>query len=149
MAPAPRLRKVNRAGNLALISVPVTGDPNGPAAVAAVSRIRTQLAPRAFGRAPVQVLVGGQTALNKDFFELTVRYRPLVFLFVLGLSFLLLLVFRSVIVPATAIIMNLLSVGAAYEMLVLVFQVGGPLPGRWIAHALGLQQAPAPAPRRW
>ena len=47
------------AGNLALISVPVTGDPNGPQAVAAVSQIRSQLAPRAFGHAGVQVLVGG------------------------------------------------------------------------------------------
>lgn len=134
---------VNRAGNLALISVPVAGDPNGPAAVASVSRIRDQLAPRAFGHAPVQVLVGGLTALNKDFFDLTVRYRPLVFLFVLGLSFVLLLVvFRSLVVPATAIIMNLLSVGAAYGMLVLVFQAGGPPIGRWIADAFGFHQVP-------
>src|SRR5215472_8091438 len=134
---------VNRAGNLALISVPVAGDPSGPAAVAAVSQIRGQLAPRAFGHAPVQVLVGGMTALNKDFFDLTGHYRPVVLAFVLGLSFLLLLlVFRSVVVPATAIIMNLLSVGAAYGMLVLVFQAGGPPAGRWIAHALGFQQVP-------
>jgi len=62
---------------------------------------------------------------------------------VLGLSFLLLLlVFRSVVVPATAIIMNLLSVGAAYGMLVLVFQSGGPPAGRWIAQAFGFQQVP-------
>jgi len=133
----------NRAGNLALISVPVTGDPNGPAAVAAISRIRDDLVPRVFGHAPVQVLVGGPTALNKDFFDLTVRYRPLVFLFVLGLSFLLLLVvFRSVVVPATAIIMNLLSVAAAYGMLVLVFQSGGPPVGRWIAAVFGFHQVP-------
>jgi RND superfamily putative drug exporter len=46
-------------------------------------------------------------------------------------------------VPATAIIMNLLSVGAAYGMLVLVFQADGPPVGRWIAHALGFQQVPA------
>jgi RND superfamily putative drug exporter len=139
----PATLTVNRAGNLALISVPVTGDPYGPAAVAAVSQIRGQLAPRAFGHAPVQVLVGGMTALNKDFFDLTGHYRPVVLAFVLGLSFLLLLlVFRSVVVPATAIIMNLLSVGAAYGMLVLVFQAGGPPVGRWIAHAFGFQQVP-------
>jgi putative drug exporter of the RND superfamily len=133
----------NRAGNLALISVPVTGDPNGPAAVAAISKIRDDLVPRAFGHAPAQVLVGGQTALNKDFFDLTVHYRPPVFLFVLGLSFLLLLmVFRSVVVPATAIIMNLLSVAAAYGMLVLVFQSGGPPVGRWIAAVFGFHQVP-------
>jgi putative drug exporter of the RND superfamily len=134
---------VNRAGNLALISAPVAGDPSGPAAVASVTQIRDQLMPRAFGHAPVQVLVGGQTALNKDFFDLTVRYRPLVFLLVLGLSFLLLLVvFRSLVVPATAIIMNLLSVGAAYGMLVLVFQAGGPPIGRWIADVFGFHQVP-------
>jgi RND superfamily putative drug exporter len=139
----PATLTVNRAGNLALISVPVAGDPNAPAAVAAVSQIRGQLAPRAFGHAPVQVLVGGMTALNKDFFDMTVNYRPAVFAFVLGLSFLLLLmVFRSVVVPATAIIMNLLSVGAAYGMLVLVFQSGGPAVGRWIADAFGFQQVP-------
>jgi putative drug exporter of the RND superfamily len=134
---------VNRAGNLALITAPVAGDPSGPAAVASVYQIRDQLAPRAFGHAPVQVLVGGQTALNKDFFDLTVRYRPPVFLFVLGLSFVLLLVvFRSLLVPATAIIMNLLSVGAACGMLVLVFQAGGPAIGRWIADVFGFHQVP-------
>jgi putative drug exporter of the RND superfamily len=142
LAPASTVT-VNHAGDLALISVPVTGDPNGPQAVAAVTRIRGQLVPRAFGHAPVQVLVGGVTALNKDFFDLTVHYRPVVFAFVLGLSFvLLLMVFRSVIVPATAIVMNLLSVGAAYGMLVLVFQTGGPAVGRWIADAFGFQQVP-------
>jgi RND superfamily putative drug exporter len=87
--------------------------------------------------------VGGAAALNKDFFDLTVQYRPLVFLFVLGLSFLLLLlVFRSVVVPATAIAMNMLSVGAAYGALVLVFQTGGPAIGRWIASVFGFQQVP-------
>jgi putative drug exporter of the RND superfamily len=134
---------VNRAGNLALISAPMSTDPSSPAAVAAVSRIRDQLVPQAFGHAPVQVLVGGQAALNKDFYDLTVHYRPLVFLFVLGLSFvLLLLVFRSLVIPATAIAMNLLSVGAAYGLLVLVFQSGGPAIGRWIAEVFGFQQVP-------
>jgi RND superfamily putative drug exporter len=141
---SPGTVTVNRAGNLALISVPMTSDPSGPAAVASISWIRHQLVPRAFGHAHVQVLVGGQAALNKDFFDTTVHYRPLVLLFVLGLSFvLLLLVFRSLVVPATAIAMNLLSVGAAYGMLVLVFQTGGPAIGRWIANALGFQQVPA------
>jgi putative drug exporter of the RND superfamily len=55
---------------------------------------------------------------------------------------LLLLVFRSIVIPATAIAMNLLSVGAAYGLLVLVFQTGGPQAGRWIANAFGFQQVP-------
>jgi RND superfamily putative drug exporter len=140
---SPGTVTVNRAGNLALISVPMGADPSSPAAVASIARIRDQLLPRAFGRAHVQVLVGGQAALNKDFFDLTAQYRPLVFAFVLGLSFvLLLLVFRSIVIPATAIAMNLLSVGAAYGLLVLVFQAGGPSAGRWIANAFGFQQVP-------
>lgn len=141
---SPATVTTNKAGNIALVSAPVRGDPNGPAAVASISRIRHQLAPRAFGSDPVRVLVGGATALNKDFFDLTVHYRPLVFTFVLGLSFLLLLlVFRSLVVPATAIVMNLLSVGASYGVLVLVFQSGGPAVGRWIADFFGFQQVPA------
>jgi uncharacterized membrane protein YdfJ with MMPL/SSD domain len=71
------------------------------------------------------VLVGGETAENVDFFAITDRYLPIVIGFVLGLSFLLLAVaFRSLVVPATSILMNLLSVGAAFGLLVLVFQEG-------------------------
>src|SRR5215472_16275785 len=140
---SPGTVTVNRAGDLALLSVPMAADPSSPAAVASIARIRDQLVPQALGRAHAQVLVGGQAALNKDFFDLTAQYRPLVFAFVLGLSFvLLLLVFRSIVIPATAIAMNLLSVGAAYGLLVLVFQTGGPAAGRWIANAFGLQQVP-------
>jgi RND superfamily putative drug exporter len=81
--------------------------------------------PEAFEGTDAEVLVGGDTAYNKDFFDLTDTYTPIVFIFVLGLSFLLLtVVFRSIVVPVKAIIMNLLSVGAAYGLLVLVFQEG-------------------------
>ena len=72
-----------------------------------------------------EVLVTGITANNVDFFEMRDTYTPIVFAFVLGLSFLLLLVvFRSLVVAAKAILMNLLSVGAAYGLLVWVFQEG-------------------------
>ena len=73
-------------------------------------------------------LVGGETAFNVDFFDLADTYTPIVFAFVLGLSFLLLtVVFRSIVVPVKAILMNLLSVGAAYGLVVLFFQKGvGP-----------------------
>jgi RND superfamily putative drug exporter len=71
------------------------------------------------------VLVGGESALILDVLNMVSNYTPIVFVFVLGLSFLLLLLlFRSVVVPVSAIIMNLLSVGAAYGLLVLVFQHG-------------------------
>jgi putative drug exporter of the RND superfamily len=69
--------------------------------------------------------VGGTTAEEIDYFDVMDRWLPIVFVFVLGLSFLLLTVaFRSVVVSATAIAMNLLSVGAAYGLLVLVFVKG-------------------------
>lgn len=111
--------------DLTLISAPVLGDPSGEAATAAVDRIREDYAPDAFAGTGAEVLVGGLTAFNADFFDVTDTYTPIVFVFVLGLSFLLLMVvFRSIVVPIKAIIMNLLSVGAAYGLLVLVFQKG-------------------------
>ena len=77
------------------------------------------------GMTVVLALVGGETAFNKDFFDVADRYLPIVFVFVLGLSFVLLTVaFRSIVVPAKAIVMNLLSVGAAYGLIVLVSQKG-------------------------
>jgi RND superfamily putative drug exporter len=75
--------------------------------------------------------------MNADFLDSLDRYTPWVFAFVLGLSFLLLMmVFRSLVVPIKAILMNLLSVGAAYGLLVLVFQKGVG------ADLLGFQQTP-------
>jgi RND superfamily putative drug exporter len=69
--------------------------------------------------------VGGFTAENLDGFDMLARYTPIVFAFVLGLSFVLLMVvFRSIVVPIKAVIMNLLSVVAAYGLLVLVTQEG-------------------------
>ena len=71
------------------------------------------------------VYVGGKTAGNLDFIDIVNSYIPCVFAFVLGLSFLLLMVaFRSIVVPLMAILMNLLSVGAAYGLVALVFQHG-------------------------
>ena len=81
--------------------------------------------PAAFDGVPAEVYVGGVTAEATDFFGIVDTYTPIVFAFVLGLSFILLmLVFRSIVIPIKAIIMNLLSVGATYGLLVLVFQKG-------------------------
>ena len=81
--------------------------------------------PAAFDGVPAEVYVGGVTAEATDFFGIVDTYTPIVFAFVLGLSFILLmLVFRSIAIPIKAIIMNLLSVGATYGLLVLVFQKG-------------------------
>ena len=117
--------EANAAGDLALVEVPVAGDPNSPQAERAVQRLRDDYVPRAFSGVPARALVGGFTAENLDGFDMLARYTPIVFAFVLGLSFVLLMVvFRSIVVPIKAVIMNLLSVGAAYGLLVLVTQEG-------------------------
>ncbi|MDO8617089.1 MAG: MMPL family transporter [Dehalococcoidia bacterium] len=117
--------QANEAGDVALLSVPLNGDPTGDAAVAAVRALRDEQIPLAFAGVDAQVLVTGATAMNIDYFDQTAASTPVVLAFVLGLSFVLLtLVFRSLVVPIKAIIMNLLSVGASYGVLVLVFQKG-------------------------
>ena len=121
----PSTVQTNQAGDLALVSVPVNGDPSSEAATAAVRHLRTVTVPSAFAGADARVLVGGETAGGIDFFDLSQFYTPLGIALVLGLSFLLLLVvFRSVVLPLLGVALNLLSVGAAYGLLVLVFQQG-------------------------
>jgi RND superfamily putative drug exporter len=103
----------------------MSGDPDGDRAHKAVRRLRDDTIPAAFEGVDADVLVTGTTAGNEDFYEVIRTYAPYVFGFVLGLSFIfLMLVFRSIVVPAKALIMNLLSVGAAYGLLTLVFQHG-------------------------
>ena len=88
-------------------------------------RLRTTWCPRSFAGLDATVLVTGETAEVIDYRTLTDRWLPIVFVFVLGLSFVLLTVaFRSIVLPAVAIGLNLLSVGAAYGLLVLVFLHG-------------------------
>ena len=117
--------EVNDAGDLGLLSVPVSGDPNNQEAIEGVERLRDQYVPQSFAGVPADVLVTGETAFAIDFFQMTADYTPVVFSFVLGLSFVLLtIVFRSLVVPLKAIFMNLLSVGAAYGLMVIVFQKG-------------------------
>jgi putative drug exporter of the RND superfamily len=81
--------------------------------------------PRVFAGTNARVVVGGDTADNVDFIDAMNAWLPLVFAFVLGLSFVLLtIVFRSIVVAATSIVLNLLSVGAAYGLVILVFKHG-------------------------
>ncbi|MFA5801640.1 MAG: MMPL family transporter [Thermoleophilia bacterium] len=117
--------EVNEAGDLALISVPVSGSSESDEATGSVVRLREEYIPRAFSDTDAHVVVAGPPAMNKDYFSMTDDYRPIVFIFVLSLSFLLLtIVFHSLVVPFKAIVMNMLSVGAAYGLIVLVFQEG-------------------------
>jgi len=126
----------NRVEDLGLVSVQMAADPYADEANDAIRRLRGEYVPKAFGDVDgVRVLVTGLTAFNLDSLDITADYTPIVFVFVLGLSFLLLmLVFRSIVVPAKAILMNLLSVGAAYGLIVLVSQKG------FAADLLGFQQ---------
>jgi putative drug exporter of the RND superfamily len=104
--------------------IPVRGDATGDAAVAAVRDVR-RFAPEAFAATDADPLVGGTTSENIDYFDGVTDPAPLVFAFVLGLTLVLLtLAFRSIAIALTAIALNLLSVGAAYGLLVLVFQHG-------------------------
>jgi len=112
-------------GELMLVTAPVAGDSRDEQVLKAVSRLRTEVVPDVFSGVDAQVLVTGDTAEVLDYQRLTDRWLPIVFAFVLGLSFVLLtLAFRTVVLPAVAIALNLLSVGAAYGLLVLVFLDG-------------------------
>lgn len=112
-------------GDLTVVTVPIAGDPLGKQATDAVRGLRAQVVPAAFRDADVEVLVAGDTAEAIDEADTMSDWQPVVLAFVLALSFVLLtLAFRSVVVAATAIGANLLSVAAAYGLLVLVFQGG-------------------------
>jgi len=112
-------------GDVAVLSVPVAGDPSGEEAVAAVRELRSEVVPQLFEGSGTEVLVGGTTGENIDYFSSVIDPAPAVIALVLVLTFVLLtIVFRSVVVAGTAVILNLLSVAAAYGLLVLVFQRG-------------------------
>jgi RND superfamily putative drug exporter len=111
--------------DLVLLTVPVAGDSVSAEAVAAVRDLRDNVVPEAFAGSDAKVFVGGDTAEDIDYYDVMDTWLPIVITFVLGLSFILLTIaFRSIVVPATAIAMNLLAVGAAYGLLVLVFVKG-------------------------
>ena len=113
-------------GTVALISYVMSGGQNDVANREIVRQVRTDVVPVVFGALPgVEALVTGDAAFTADVVGFYEAGMPLVFLFVLGFSFLLLLVaFHSVVIPLKAILLNLLSTGAAYGLLVLVFQEG-------------------------
>ena len=115
----------NEAGDLTLITTTLAGDPAGEATQSVVKRLREDVVPQAAGDLAAKVYVTGTTAGVVDYLGFFAAWMPVALAVVLSLSFVLLLVaFRSVVIPAQAILMNLLSVGAAYGLMVLVFQKG-------------------------
>jgi RND superfamily putative drug exporter len=146
---APRTQVVpSPDGGAVEIDAFFLGDPSTEAAFQAIRDLRSEVVPAAFeGVRGVEVLVGGNTAFFTDFLDLVDRYQWLVLGFVLALSFVLLtVVFRSIVVPIKAIAMNLLSVGAAYGALTLVFQEGV---GLGVFDALGFRFQEVEAIEAW
>jgi uncharacterized membrane protein YdfJ with MMPL/SSD domain len=118
---------VNKDRTVARIAFPLAGNGTDAAAVRALKTLRDGIIPPVLKTLPpgTEVAVTGMTAGTYDFNQ-TMRHRaPIVFVFVLGLAFLLLLLtFRSIVIPLKAIVLNLLSVGAAFGVLVWIFQEG-------------------------
>jgi RND superfamily putative drug exporter len=129
----PIQTRVNAERTVATISIPLQGDGNNDASKRALATLRDEVVPATLGQtAGVEVAVAGQTAGTSDFNETMKSHMPLVFGFVLALVFLLLLAtFRSIVIPVKAVLLNLLSVGAAYGVLVAIFQ------HRWAEGVLG------------
>jgi RND superfamily putative drug exporter len=122
-------------GAMILVRVPVAADELSDRALNAVERLRHEYVPAAFAGTQIDALVTGNTAENQDYFDVMKHWLPIVLVFVLGLSFVLLTVaFRSIVVAGTAIVLNLLSFGAAFGLMVGVFQHG------WGAGLLGFTQ---------
>src|SRR4051812_1785774 len=117
---------VSKDHSTASVRLGVDGNGTDARSQASLTVLRRDLVPETVGAVPgVQANVGGATAGTTDFNDLMNSRAPIVFAFVLSLAFLLLLVtFRSIVLAAKAIVLNLLSVGAAYGVLVLVFQEG-------------------------
>ena len=109
---------------VAVVALSVKGSGTDAASDHSLDVLRSDVVPATVGKLPnAEVAVSGLTAGSKDFIDVTTAHLPIVFAFVLGLAFILLLVtFRSIVVPIKAIVLNLLSVGSAYGVLVLVFQ---------------------------
>jgi uncharacterized membrane protein YdfJ with MMPL/SSD domain len=132
---APFAVNVNPARTVARIDFAVAGNGDNAASVAALHTLRETVIPPIARTLPdTEVAVTGVTAGTHDFNEQMRSRLPYVFLFVLGLAFvLILLTFRSIVIAATAVALNLLSVAAAYGILVAVFQHG------WLADVFGFQ----------
>ena len=131
----PFTLSVSKDHTVARLYVPIRGDGHNAAAIESMKVLRNSVVPHTLGaNAGVQAQVAGEAAGTEDFSQVMRDRAPLVIGFVLLLSFVLLLVtFRSLIVPIKAIVLNLLSVGAAYGILVAVFQ------HRWAEGILGFK----------
>ena len=120
------LDEINITHSAATVTVDLQGDGNDAKSNEALATLRTEILPATLGKvSSIDYAVTGNTANSKDYNDLLKSHAPYVFGFVLLFAFLLLMTaFRSIVIAIKAIIMNLLSVGAAYGLLVMVFQWG-------------------------
>ncbi|MEU9996510.1 MMPL family transporter [Streptomyces sp. NPDC050848] len=125
---------IDRATGIATLVVFPTTSPQDKATADTIARLRTDVLPTAIGHGPARAHVGGAAASLSDVGQRTSQRLPVIVAAVLAMSFLLLmLVFRSILVPLKAVLLNLLSIGAAYGIMVAVFQWG------WGGALIGLQ----------
>jgi uncharacterized membrane protein YdfJ with MMPL/SSD domain len=122
----PVVETVSTDHHVAVITVSLAGTGTDARSATALSALRQQVIPATLGSVPdARVYVGGMTAASVDFNQTMKQHLPVVFAFVLGMAFILLLwSFKSLVIPLLTILLNLLSVGAAYGLMVLVFQDG-------------------------
>ena len=129
--------KINPAGDVATITVYPRSSPEAYATTQLVSRLRHEVVPAVATRAGLTVYVGGVTAGSVDFASTLGQKLPLFIGVVVLLSALLLLiVFRSLVIPLQAAVMNLLSIGASLGVIVAIFQWG------WLGGLMGVQKGP-------
>ncbi len=129
--------KFNPAGNVATISVYPSSSPQEYATTQLVSRLRSRTIPPVVARTGMHVYVGGVTAGAVDFASVLAKKLPLfIGVVVLVSALLLMVVFRSLVIPLQAAVMNLLSIGASLGVIVVVFQWG------WIDGLLGINGGP-------
>jgi len=123
----------SRNGNAAFVQVVAAGSPQDQSTTQLVHRLRDSVIPTASAGSSLDAHVGSQTAVGVDLADTMGQRLPYMFVAILLLSFILLmLVFRSILVPLKAVIMNLLSIGAAYGVIVAIFQNG------WMKNLVGI-----------
>ena len=127
--------EISDNGTVAIVSIPTVGSGTSDLANQATKALRDEIVPATIGSVDgAEAYTTGEAAATSDFNDAMVGNLPMVFAFVLSAAFLLLLVtFRSIVIPLKAIVLNMLSVGAAYGLLVLVFQ------GTWAESLLGFE----------
>jgi len=131
--------EVSKDGTVTILSVATPFDSGSPEAHQSLLKLRTELVPATIGALPdAETAVGGQVAGDVDYAAHVKRKLPLVIGFVLLLTFIMMtVVFRSVVVALTAIVLNMLSVGAAYGLITTVFQ------GHWAENLLDFRSTGA------